>query len=85
MTGVQTCALPISIIVKSLDSLRKKQKWDCDIVLVNDNSKDDTGKVAEGLKKKYSKITVIHRKKGNNGMGFTLMEGSRKAKGDMII
>ncbi|MFC1648295.1 glycosyltransferase [Nanoarchaeota archaeon] len=72
-------------LVMDLDKLRKKEKWDCEIVISNDNSSDKTPKIAEDLKKKLKKIKVVQRKKGNNGMGFALMEGTEKASGDIMV
>jgi glycosyltransferase involved in cell wall biosynthesis len=72
-------------LVDSIIELRKKNKWDCEIVLVNDNSSDKTPLIADAYSKKYKFVTVVHRKKGNNGMGFSLIEGTKKAKGDIII
>jgi len=72
-------------LVLAVDKLRKKQKWDCEMVIVNDNSQDSTEKLAEQFSKKYSKIKVIHRKKGNNGMGHALKAGTRKARGKYVI
>lgn len=71
-------------LVESVDQLRKKQKWNCEIVLVNDNSKDKTAELADKLAKKYKKINVIH-KKGNQGMGNTLILGTKRAKGGIIV
>ncbi len=71
-------------LVEAHDKLRTQEKWDCEIVLVNDNSKDSTGKVAEALAKKYSNITVLHRD-SNPGMGNALKDGTRAASGNIII
>lgn len=71
-------------LVESVEKLRKKQKWNCEIVIVDDNSKDNTAKLSDKLSKKYKKIRVI-RKKGNQGMGNTLIRGTKEAKGDIIV
>jgi len=71
-------------LVETLDNLRKKQKWDCELVIVNDNSFDATQEIAEKLAKKYGKIKVVNRK-GNQGMGNSLKEGTQKASGKIIF
>lgn len=71
-------------LMDSVEKLRKKQKWDCEIVIVNDNSSDNTGEIAAELSKKFKKIQVINRK-GNRGMGNALKEGTKKAKGNIIV
>lgn len=74
----------IPSLIESLDSLRKREGGDCEIVIVNDNSTDSTGSVAESLSKKYKSITVIHRT-SNPGMGNALKDGTSAARGRVII
>ncbi len=76
--------LNLPSLVESLDTLRKQEKWNCEIVIVNDNSTDSTGKVAERLSKKYRNVKVVHRS-SNPGMGNALKEGTSMAKGKIII
>lgn len=75
----------VSSLVDKLIDLRERKKWDCEIVLVDDNSSDKTGEMCDNYVAKNKFIKVIHRKKGDNGMGFALREGTKKAKGDIII
>lgn len=72
-------------LMDDLLKLRNDKKLECEIVIVDDNSSDSTGKIADEFSKKFSDIAVIHRKKGNNGMGFALIDGTKKAKGEVII
>jgi GT2 family glycosyltransferase len=65
----------IGPLMDGLLDLRKKQRWDCEIVVVDDNSSDRTGKIADSYRKQ-KKVVVIHRKKGNNGMGFSGSRGN---------
>ena len=71
-------------LVDSLIDLRKRERWDCEIVLVDDNSSDKTGEICDNYAKNKF-IKVIHRKKGDNGMGSALREGTKKARGEVII
>ncbi len=50
-----------------------------EIVIIDDASPDDTGKVADQLVEKYHNVTVIHHKK-NKGYGGALLSGFRHAK-----
>jgi len=68
-----------------LDDLLSLKLKDTEIIIVNDNSKDKTPEIAERYSKKYKNISVINRTKGNNGMGFALVEGTKKAKGEIIV
>jgi len=75
----------IGSLLDSLLSLNKKQNFNAEIIVVNDNSKDKTAKVTEEFQKKNSKVKVLHRNKGNNGMGFALREGTRASTGKYVI
>lgn len=76
----------LPILIESLLNLAKKEKWSSyEVIIVNDNSTDDTKKIAENFARKYKEIMVVNREKGDNGMGITLVEGTRAAKGDVVI
>lgn len=72
---------------KLLDNLigLKNSYKDFEIVIVNDNSSDKTGEIAESYSMKYKNIKVIHRKKGVNGMGAALKEGTKAANGRYVV
>ncbi len=70
-------------LVKDIQAMTKKHKLAHEIILVNDNSTDSTPKLINKLAKSKN-IHAVHRK-GNNGMGNTLIEGTQKAKGDIIV
>ena len=67
------------------DITEKVRVSDYEIIVVDDHSSDDTPKICEKLKEKYPNLTVIRRKKGKNGMGYALMDGSKKAVGEYIF
>jgi len=74
-------------IEKTYDILNKK-KYDFEIIVVNDNSDDRTGKIIDSLSKTNKKIKPIHKKsntKGPTGMGSALKFGFKHCKGDIII
>jgi len=49
-----------------------------DILIVDDNSPDGTGELADGLSKKSNKIKVLHRK-AKNGLGRAYIDGFKYA------
>ena len=71
-------------LVDSIINLRRKQRLNYEVMIVDDNSTDKTGKIADSFSRKYKGIKVIHRK-GNRGMGNALKEGTKKAKGDIVV
>lgn len=56
---------------------------DGNIIIVDDNSPDGTGKIADELSLKNNNLTVIHRK-GKEGLSSAVMEGLKYASGDII-
>jgi len=61
-----------------------------EVIIVDDRSTDNTGKIAERLAKKYKKIKVIHREitsynKNRVQVGFAIREGYKAAKGDQVM
>ncbi len=55
-----------------------------EIIIVDDGSKDRTGKIADELAKKYAQILVIHHP-SNKGYGAALRSGFKAAKHDLIF
>jgi len=55
-----------------------------EVIIVDDNSPDGTGNLAEKLGKKYKNLWVIHRE-GKMGLGSAYKEGFRKARGTYVF
>lgn len=72
-------------LLKSLLSFLKRENLNCEIIVVDDASSDDTGKIADRWAREYRNISVLHRKKGKNGMGAALKEGTKKARGELVL
>ena len=51
---------------------------DIEVIIVNDGSKDDTGKIADEYQKKYPTIVKAIQKE-NGGHGSGVMAGDRKS------
>ena len=53
---------------------------DAEIILVDDGSKDDTGKIADSYAEKYPTIVrVIHQENGGHGEGVNQASATRQA------
>jgi len=77
--------LPTYNEVKNIPRLVRKIHTvinNCEIIIVDDNSPDGTGKIAQELANK-GKVKVIHRKK-RLGLSTAVVAGFRKAQGDII-
>lgn len=69
----------ISILVKELD----EKSIDYDILVVNDNSKDNTENVLLNLMKLYPRVGYINNRPPN-GFGFAVRAGLNAFKGDAV-
>jgi len=70
-----------------LDSIQKytnylnRQKYNYEVVIVNDGSLDGTEKIIKELAQKNNKIKIINRNE-NKGKGFSVCEGLLQSSGD---
>ncbi len=62
----------------------KSQKYEWEILIINDGSKDKTGDIVEEIAKQNSKIRVIHHPINLN-LGNALKTGFYNAKGDIMV
>lgn len=68
---------------KCLNSIEKQTAFDdLEIILIDDGSKDDSGKICDDFAKKNSNTVVIHQK--NRGVSSARNKGIEVAKGDYI-
>jgi glycosyltransferase involved in cell wall biosynthesis len=72
----------IETIYRYLQSLVHRYRWE--ILLINDGSKDDTGKIAEELAIQYPIIRVFHHIINLN-LGTALKTGFNNSKGDYVV
>ena len=72
-------------LVKRIAANKIKFNWNCELIIVNDNSSDKTSEIAEENSKKFKWIRVINRKNGLNGMGYALLEGTKNAESEIIV
>lgn len=54
---------------------------ECDVLVVDDNSPDGTGRIADGLAAENPRVKVLHRER-KNGLGRAYVAGFRKALAD---
>ncbi len=56
---------------------------DIEVLIIDDNSPDGTGEIADNLKKEYSNVKVLHRT-GERGLGSAIKAGFEKSESDII-
>jgi len=67
-----------------IDKYLKTQKYDYEIVVVNDGSKDKTAQVAKDLQPKIANLNLIDNKE-NHGKGWVVRQGMLEAKGEFRL
>ena len=79
-----------AILPKNLDTIieyleSKKEKYQWEVVLINDGSKDQTGKIADEYARRYlNNVRAIHHPTNLN-LGNALKTGFNNSKGDIIV
>ena len=72
----------VGIIVNHLETLRSKYSFE--VLVVNDGSRDDTGRIAEQLATRYSQLRVIHHP-SNFGLGQAFKTAFAASCGDYVV
>lgn len=62
----------------------KSDKYEVEILIINDGSKDRTGEIAEDISSKIDEVTVIHHPVNLN-LGRALQTGFKNANGDVVV
>lgn len=70
-------------LIKKIQKEFKKNKINGEIIVVDDNSPDGTGKIVENLSKKQKNIKIIHRT-GKLGLSSAVLEGWKIADGEVL-
>lgn len=75
----------IPLLLKKIIEKKQKNAWQCELVLVDDHSTDNTWKIIEKISKKNEWVSG-HRVLGKEkGMGVALKKGTEKAKNNIVI
>lgn len=74
----------VARMVEHFEEVLPKFAEDYEILIINDGSSDNTGKIADEIAKKHSHVRVIHHPK-NLGYGASLRTGFKHAKMDWIF
>lgn len=72
----------LSFLCDYMRSLESEYDWE--IVIVNDGSRDETGRLAQEFARTHSNIRVLHHRV-NRGLGQALKTGFSGAKGDYVV
>ncbi len=76
-------------MIEQVVSYARDQKWDFEVIPVNDRSRDKTQQVLDTYAKKWKFVKPVKRTDTEEAMGNTmgkaLLEGTKKSVGDIII
>jgi glycosyltransferase involved in cell wall biosynthesis len=61
-----------------------QQRWDAEVLVVNDGSRDDTADIVRNYAKNHSLVRLIENP-GNRGKGYSVRNGMRQAQGDLLL
>jgi len=74
----------ITKLIPHIEDVLSKNSLKGEIIIIDDNSPDGTGRIADKLAKRYKNIRVIHRT-SKKGVGSARKLGFSEAKKDIII
>lgn len=75
--------LNVIYLIKKIEFALKKHKLDSEIIFVDDNSPDGTGRILNELKKQYSNLKVINRLQ-KKSLSSAVIQGWKNAKGSIF-
>ena len=70
-----------NVVLDILQELRKESICN-EIIVVNDNSKDSTPAIIDGLSERYENVRAVHRTPPN-GFGRAVRDGIESSTGDV--
>jgi glycosyltransferase involved in cell wall biosynthesis len=74
-------------IIETLDKILAyitEQRWDAEIIVVNDGSRDNTADIIRRYSRDYPLIRLLENP-GNRGKGYSVRHGMMEAKGDVLL
>lgn len=74
----------VGVTIKSTCEYLEKLKFDYEVLVVSDGSKDGTVSLVEGLQKQFPKVILLDNKQ-NHGKGWVVKQGMLQAAGDVRV
>ena len=62
----------------------KEQKWDAEILVVDDGSRDDTAEIVRDYSRSHPQVQLVQNP-GNRGKGFSVRNGMLQARGEICL
>ena len=61
-----------------------QEKWDAEVLVVNDGSGDDTADIIRGYAAAHSSVRLVENP-GNRGKGYSVRNGMQQARGEALL
>jgi len=74
----------IEELLERIDKVIKAEKYQAEIICVDDGSTDGTSDLLDKMAKKYPAVKTIHHEQ-NQGLGVTLRTGFKAISGDLML
>ena len=74
----------IGASLERIGSFLAEQRWNAEIIVVNDGSSDKTVAIAQDLLKKLPNLRILENP-GNRGKGYSVRHGMLEAHGDWLL
>jgi glycosyltransferase involved in cell wall biosynthesis len=62
----------------------EEQKWDAEVLVVNDGSRDQTPAIVREYAARHPRVRLLENP-GNRGKGYSVRHGMMEAKGDLLL
>jgi len=84
MTPVYNERENLPVFIENLEAVLNETEYNFEVIIVEDNSPDGSGIIADEMAEKYNYIKVIHRKE-KLGLGTAYKDGFKQASGEIIV
>src|SRR5260221_13736471 len=95
--GTENCSLTYSVVIPAynesnrirptLDEILRyvdEHKWDVEILVVDDGSRDDTPEIVREYGRTHPQVQLVQNP-GNRGKGFSVRNGMLHARGEICL
>jgi dolichyl-phosphate beta-glucosyltransferase len=62
----------------------RQQRWDAEIIVVNDGSRDNTAEIVRAFANNHSTVRLVENP-GNRGKGYSVRNGILNSHGDIVV